>query len=316
VTASYLIGLREGLEATLVVSILVAFLVKSDQRRYLPHVWAGVAAAAAPLGRLLCVLTFTSTTLSFTHQELFEAIASALAVVFVTWMIFWMRRMARRIAGELRAQLSAAIQLAAAAVVFMAFVAVVREGLETALLFFSAVQGATASAGPLLAILGGIATAIAIGWLMYAGAVRFNLGRFFFWTGILLVLVAAGILKYSVHDFQEAGVLPGLSTGRVRHQRRAAPDAWYAALLGRHVQHHARADRARDRRVARPTPSPSGAFLCRTAASRARHPDPGAVAPDAARRPPEKPEGDTCARPASLRSARPRPLRRRPRRLR
>jgi high-affinity iron transporter len=231
VTASYLIGLREGLEATLVVSILVAFLVKSDQRRYLPHVWGGVAVAAALSVAFGAILTYTSTTLSFTHQELFEAIASALAVVFVTWMIFWMRRMARRIAGELRAQLNAAIQMGAWAVVFMAFVAVVREGLETALLFFSAAQGATTSAGPLLAIIGGIATAIAIGWLMYAGAVRFNLGRFFFWTGILLVLVAAGILKYSVHDFQEAGVLPGLSTLAFDISGVLRPDAWYAALL-------------------------------------------------------------------------------------
>ena len=228
---TYLIGLREGLEATLVVTILVAFLVKSDQRRRLPLVWAGVGLAVALSVGLAALLEFTTANMEFQQHELFDAIASIGAVVFVTWMIFWMRRMARRIAGELRAQLSAAIQLGAAAVVFMAFVAVVREGLETALLFFSAVQGATASAGPLLAILGGIATAIAIGWLMYAGAVRFNLGRFFFWTGILLVLVAAGILKYSVHDFQEAGVLPGLSTVAFDISGVLHPDAWYAALL-------------------------------------------------------------------------------------
>jgi high-affinity iron transporter len=231
VTASYLIGLREGLEATLVVSILVAFLVKSDQRRYLPHVWGGVAVAVALSVAFGALLTYTSTTLEYKHQELFEAIASAVAVVFVTWMIFWMRRMARRIAGELRNQLSAAIRMGAAAVVLMAFLAVAREGLETALLFFSAVQGATTSAGPLLAILGGIATAIAIGWLMYAGAVRFNLGRFFFWTGLLLVLVAAGILKYGLHDFQEAGVLPGLNTIAFDISGVLAPDAWYSALL-------------------------------------------------------------------------------------
>jgi high-affinity iron transporter len=231
VTASYLIGLREGLEATLVVSILVAFLVKSDQCRYLPHVWGGVAAAAALSVAFGALLTYTSTTLSFTHRELFEAIASVTAVAFVTWMIFWMRRMARRIAGELRDQLSAAIRIGAPAVVLMAFLAVVREGLETALLFFSAVQGATTSAGPLLAILGGIATAIVIGWLMYASAIRVNLGRFFFCTGILLVLVAAGIFKYGVHDFQEAGVLPGLNTLAFDISGVLAPDAWYSALL-------------------------------------------------------------------------------------
>jgi high-affinity iron transporter len=230
VTASYLIGLREGLEATLVVSILVAFLVKSDQRRYLPHVWVGVAAAAALSVAFGAVLTYTNATMSFTQQELFEAIASTAAVVFVTWMIFWMRRMSRRIAGELRGKLSQAIAMGSAAVVLMAFLAVAREGLETALLFFSAVQGAT-TAGPLLAILAGIATAIVIGWLMYASAVRFNLGRFFFWTGILLILVAAGILKYAVHDFQESGVLPGLNTIAFDISGVLPPDAWYATVL-------------------------------------------------------------------------------------
>jgi high-affinity iron transporter len=231
VTASYLIGLREGLEATLVVSILVAFLVKSDQRRYLPHVWVGVAAAAALSVAFGAVLTYTNATLSFTQQELFEAVASTAAVVFVTWMIFWMRRMSRRIAGELRGKLSQAIAMGSAAVVLMAFLAVAREGLETALLFFSAVQGATTTAGPLIAILAGIATAVVIGWLMYASAVRFNLGRFFFWTGILLILVAAGILKYAVHDFQESGVLPGLSTTAFDISGALPPDAWYATVL-------------------------------------------------------------------------------------
>lgn len=230
-TASYLIGLREGLEATLVVSILIAFLVKSDQRRYLRLVWGGVAVAVALSVGFGALLTYTTAHLTFEQSELFEAVASTAAVVFVTWMIFWMRRMARRIGGELREKLAEAIRMGPAAVVVMAFLSVAREGLETALLFFSAVQGATASAGPLLAILGGIATAVVIGFVMYAGAVRVNLGRFFFWTGILLVLVAAGILKYAVHDFQEAGVLPGLSTLAYDVSGVLAPDAWYSALL-------------------------------------------------------------------------------------
>jgi high-affinity iron transporter len=232
VTASYLIGLREGLEATLVVSILVAFLVKSEQRRYLPHVWVGVGVAVALSVGFGALLTYTSATLTFEQRELFEAVSSVAAVVFVTWMIFWMRRMARRIGADLRAQLSDAIRMGPAAVVLMAFLSVVREGLETALLFFSAAQGETASIRPLLAILGGILTAVAIGWVMYAGAVRFNLGRFFFWTGILLVLVAAGILKYGVHDFQEADVLPGLYDLAYDISDVVAADTWYAALLG------------------------------------------------------------------------------------
>jgi high-affinity iron transporter len=231
VTASYLIGLREGLEATLVVSILVAFLVKTDQRRYLLPVWVGVAVAAALSVGFAALLTYTSASLGFAQRELFEACASLAAVVFVTWMIFWMRRMARRIAGALREQLTQAVLVGTTAVALMAFLAVVREGLETALLFFAAAQGATTSAGPLLAILGGIATAIVIGWLMYVSAVRVNLSRFFFWTGVLLILVAAGIFKYAVHDFQEAGVLPGLHALAYDVSGALHPDAWYAALL-------------------------------------------------------------------------------------
>jgi high-affinity iron transporter len=228
VTASYLIGLREGLEATLVVSILVAFLVKSDQRRYLPHVWAGVAAAAALSVGFGALLTYTSTTLSFTHQELFEAIASALAVVFVTWMIFWMRRAARSIGGELRAKLGQAIEIGPVAVIVTAFLAVAREGLETALFFFATVQG-DSSAWSVTAILLGIGTSILIGLGLYFSAVRINLTRFFTWTGALLVLVAAGILKYGVHDLQEANVLPGLNN--TVEQITYDPTVWWAELL-------------------------------------------------------------------------------------
>jgi high-affinity iron transporter len=230
-TASYLIGLREGLECTLVVSILIAFLVKSDQRRYLPQVWAGVILAAALALGFGAILTYTNANLSTQHSELFDALASTAAVGFVTWMIFWMRRMARRIGGELRTQLAEAVKMGATAVALMAFLAVAREGLETTLLFYSAVQGATTSAGPLLAILGGIATAIVLGCLMYATALRVNLGVFFTWTGILLVLVAAGIAKYAVHDFQEAGVLPGLNDLAFDLTGTIAPDSWYAELF-------------------------------------------------------------------------------------
>ncbi|HET6211426.1 MAG TPA: iron uptake transporter permease EfeU, partial [Micromonosporaceae bacterium] len=179
------------------------------------------------------LLTYTSSTLLTGHeeQELFDAVTSVAAVVFVTWMIFWMRRAARAIAGELRAKLDSALALGPLAVVVMAFLAVAREGLETAILFFSAVQGATTDAGPLLAILAGIASSVVIGWLLYISAIRINLTRFFTWTGALLVLVAAGILKYAVHDFQEAGVLPGQNTAAFDVTAVLDPNAWYGAVL-------------------------------------------------------------------------------------
>ncbi|OWV10512.1 iron transporter [Micromonospora wenchangensis] len=233
--ATYLIGLREGLEATLVVSILVAFLVKSQRRDRLPQVWAGVGLAVALSVLFGWLIEYTSTSLLARSEdrELFEAVTSVAAVVFVTWMIFWMRRAARTIAGELRGKLSEALAVGSLAVAGMAFLAVVREGLETALIFYSAAQSATGGtgSGPLLALVGGIATAVGIGFLLYRSALRINLSTFFTWTGALLILVAAGILKYGVHDFQEAGVLPGLNDLAFDITGVLDPNTWYAALL-------------------------------------------------------------------------------------
>jgi len=230
---NYLIGLREGLEAALVVTILVAFLVKSDRRSSLPQVWLGVGVAVALSVGFGAVLQYVARDLlSFESRELFEAVTSIAAVVFVTWMIFWMRRFARLIARDLRGKLEHALGIGAFAVVAMAFLAVVREGLETALLFYAAAQAASGTAVPLLGLLAGLGTSVLLGWLIYAGAIRINLTSFFRWTGVLLVLVAAGILKYGVHDLQEAGVLPGLNTLAFDISGVYDPSAWYAAVLG------------------------------------------------------------------------------------
>jgi len=231
--ATYLIGLREGLEATLVVSILVAFLVKSGQRTWLPQVWTGVGVAVAGSAIVGWLLTYTSTTLlaEAWQRELFEAVTSLLAVIFVTWMIFWMRRFARSIGTELRAKLTDALAIGSVAVAAVAFLAVIREGLETALIFYSAAQEGGRGGGLLYALIAGIATAAAIGILLYASALRINLTRFFTWTGALLILVAAGILKYSVHDFQEAGLLPGEHTHAYDITGVLHPGSWYSALL-------------------------------------------------------------------------------------
>ncbi|MEO3780849.1 iron uptake transporter permease EfeU [Micromonospora sp. B11E3] len=231
--ATYLIGLREGLEATLVVSILVAFLVKSQRRERLPQVWVGVGAAVALSVLFGWLIEYTSTSLlaDSGDRELFEAVTSVAAVVFVTWMIFWMRRAARTIAGELRGRLTEALAVGSLAVAGMAFLSVVREGLETALIFYSAAQGAAADSGPLLALVGGIATAVAVGVGLYFSALKINLSMFFTWTGALLILVAAGILKYGVHDFQEAAVLPGLHDLAFDITAVLDPGTWYAALL-------------------------------------------------------------------------------------
>ena len=152
----------------------------------------------------------------------------SLAVVFVTWMIFWMRRAAR---STRRASCAAGSRRRARASArspspVIAFLAVVREGLETALLFYAAAQGASTRQQP-AARASRAASLTAVRHrrrLLYASAIRINLPKFFTWTGVLLVLVAAGILKYGVHDFQEAGVLPGPEQPRVRHLRRPRPE--------------------------------------------------------------------------------------------
>ncbi|MEU4226808.1 iron uptake transporter permease EfeU [Nonomuraea sp. NPDC026600] len=229
--ASYLIGLREGLEATLVVSVLIAFLVKSDRKDKLPQVWTGVVAALALSIGFGALLTFTAAHLDHTGQELFDAITSLLAVVFVTWMIFWMRRMARALSKELRGKLTEALEMGSLAVVVMAFLAVAREGLETALLFFASVQGYTTTTDPLIGISLGLLTSVAIGWGIYRSALKINLTKFFTWTGLLLILVAAGIFKYGVHDLQEANILPGLGTYAFDISAILPPDSWWGALL-------------------------------------------------------------------------------------
>jgi high-affinity iron transporter len=231
--ASYLIGLREGLEATLVVSILVAYLVKSGRRGRLLPLWAGVVAAVAASVLFGALLTYTETSLlaGFRAQELFEAITSVLAVALVTWMIFWMRRTARRLKGELTGKLESALGVGVLAVAGIAFVSVIREGLETALLFYAAAQGATSTATPLVAISLGVVSSVVIGAALYAGALRINLTRFFTVSGVLLVFVAAGILKYGIHDFQEAGVLPGLDALAFDISGVLDPSSWYGAAI-------------------------------------------------------------------------------------
>jgi high-affinity iron transporter len=208
--ANFLIGLREGLEASLVVSILVAYLVRTDHRDRIPWVAAGVGVAIAVSLVFGAVLTFTSRAMTFEDRETFGGVMSIIAVALVTGMVFWMRRAARSMKGELEGRLSTALSVGPLALVLLSFVSVGREGLETSLFVWAAAQSTDSTATPLIGLVLGLAVAVAIGYLIYRGALRINLSKFFTWTGALLVLVAAGVLAYGVHDLQEAGVIPGL----------------------------------------------------------------------------------------------------------
>jgi len=227
-----LIGLREGLEASLVVVILIAFLVRTGRRWALRWVWLGVAVAVALSVGLGAFLTYATTGLDFRTQELVGGSASILAVAFVTAMVFWMKSAARTISGELKGRLDRALDLGPLAVALVGFLGVGREGLETAIFFYATVQAAgQGTTAPIIGWSVGLLGAVVLGWLVYRGAVRINLATFFRWTGTLLVLVAAGILAYGVHDLQEAAFLPGLTTLAFDVSHVIAPDGWLGTLL-------------------------------------------------------------------------------------
>jgi len=232
VVANYLIGLREGLEAALVVSILVAYLARTARRDLLPALWAGVGVAVAVSLGFGALLTFGPQGLSFRAQEAIGGTLSIVAVGLVTWMIFWMARTARHLKSDLQHRLDSAAAAGRRAIVVMACLAVGREGLETALFLWAGAQATgTGTAAPLLGAALGLATAVLLAWALYRGVMRLNLQVFFAWTGAFLVLVAAGVLSYGVHDLQEAGILPGLDALAFDVSAAVPPTSWYGTLL-------------------------------------------------------------------------------------
>jgi len=207
--ANYLIGLREGLEASLVIGILIAYIVRTGRRDLLGAVWIGIGVAVTVSLALGAALTLGPRGLSFTANETISGVLSIAAVGLITWMIFWMARTARFLKRHLEDGLEKAIALGKGAIIAMALLAVGREGLETALFLWAGIQAAGSTSAPITGAVLGLATAIALGYLIYRGAVRINMRVFFQWTGLFLIVVAAGVLAYGIHDLQEAGVLPG-----------------------------------------------------------------------------------------------------------
>jgi len=231
VLANFLIGLREGLEAALVVGILIAYVVKLGRFDVLPRIWLGVGLAVALSLGLGAVLTFGAYGLSFEAQELIGGLLSIIATAFVTWMIFWMLRAARGLSRELRSEVDSHLSGAGWGLVLVAFLAVGREGIETALFIWAAVQASGSTTFPLIGAALGILVAIVLGYLIYRGVLRINLTKFFTYTGVFLIVVAGGVLAYGVHDLQEAGFLPGLNNLAFNVSAIIPPDSWYGTLL-------------------------------------------------------------------------------------
>lgn len=212
--ANLLIALREGFEATLVVGILVAYLNKTNRRDVLPKLWTGIALAALLPLAIGAILTWGPKTLTFQAQEILGGGLSLIAVAMVTWMIFWAGKNARLLKGELEGSMSNALAKSASGwgVVWIAVFAVGREGTETALFIWATIRSTIENnvAATTAGVLTGLVLSFILGWLVYRGAIRINMGKFFEYTGYFLILVAAGIAAYGITDLQEAGVIPGI----------------------------------------------------------------------------------------------------------
>lgn len=228
---SGLIGVREGLEAGIVVMVLVAFAVKSDRRDALQWIWGGVIAALAMTVGTFLVIQFGANTISTLGAELIAGIASLVAVCMVTFMLLWMRKASKSISGDLKSGLSSAMAIGGPSVFGLAFLAVGREGFETALLMVSYAESVSGGVWPLIGLLLGICVAALLAVLMYFGAITLNLTKFFTYTGVFLIFVAAGILSYGVHALQVYGWLPGV--GDIAYDITDWYDvsSWYGSVL-------------------------------------------------------------------------------------
>jgi high-affinity iron transporter len=229
---TFIIGLREGLEASLIVGIIAAFLIQRGERGALRPMWYGVGLSVTLCAGVAVILEAVDRSLPHKQQEGLATVLALLAVAGVTYMVVWMKRHSRELKGSLERSAESALKLGSTwALVGMAFFAVLREGLETAVfllaVFGSSKQPAETGTGAVL----GVAVAVGLGFAIYQGGVRINLSRFFRFTGFVLVLVAAGLLASAAHTAHEAGWMNVFQAQAFDLRWLVAPDSVRAALL-------------------------------------------------------------------------------------
>jgi high-affinity iron transporter len=207
--ANFVVGLREGIEAALIVSIIVRYLVALDRRDLLRPLWWGIGLAVGLSFALGAVLTLGTAVVPEPVEESITGLLSIVAVALITSLVLWLARTAPRLGGELRSRVDRSLVLGPAAMVLLGAVTVGREGIETTLFLWAAISASGETVLPLLGALAGLGLAVILGMLLYRGTVTVDLGRFFRWSGAILILVAAGVLAYGVRELQESGVLPG-----------------------------------------------------------------------------------------------------------
>ncbi|MFJ1455293.1 iron uptake transporter permease EfeU [Nocardia sp. N2S4-5] len=229
-----LICLREGLEAGLVVTILLAAVRKTStagRPASTSPVWLGLIAALALAGSFAAVLTYSTSVLSSSAQETVGGVLSVLAVGLVTAMVFWMRRTAASLSGHLRGEVARAATIGAGALAITAFLAVGREGLETTLFVWTAVKASGTTVAPLIGAALGAIAAVVLCCLLYRQAVRLNLGTFFNRTALVLIVIAAGVLSYGLGDLQDAGILPGAHWIAFDFTTHVDPNSWWVSII-------------------------------------------------------------------------------------
>lgn len=229
---TFIIGLREGLEAALIVGIVGAFLIQNGDRKSLRAMWTGVGLAVAACVGVAFAMNLADQRLPLKAREAMEGILTLLAVAGVTYMLVWMKRHSRELKSDLEAKTAAALdQNSVKALIVVAFVAVIREGLETAVFLFAILDGSSNVALGLAGAVLGIIVASAFGFAIYKGGARINLSRFFTVTGVILVLVAAGLVASSIHEFAEAGLIPWWQGPAIDLTAFVAPGSIQAGLV-------------------------------------------------------------------------------------